>query len=194
MAEHILCERYPPYQICLQAGCSYFDLHLLADLLSAVLRDHLDPKDSSLMKRVTSTRFTSKKVWSWTSVCRPFSLPRMEVHVQKVSNQAAGLRNNGRSCHLCVAVSVCASSWQHPLESDLALDEGGGGLVVDRGERGDVADELVEQSGLQQVCFFGDQRLLSEHHVLGSGWVCGEESPVDEASVPVEFVLHNVTG
>ena len=112
----------------------------------------------------------------------------MEVHVQKVSNQAARLRNNGRTCHLCVAVSVCATSWQHPLESHLALDEGGGGLVVDRGERGDVADQLVKQSGLQQVCFFGDQRLLSEHHVLGSGWVGGEESPVDEASVPVEFV------
>ena len=59
--------------------------------------------------------------------------------------------------------------------------------MVDRGERGDVADELIEQSGLQQVCFFGDQRLLSEHHVLGSGWVCGEESPVDEASVPIKF-------
>merc|ERR1711962_562541 len=41
LAEHILCERCPPYQICLRVGCSYFDPHLLADLLSAVLRDHL---------------------------------------------------------------------------------------------------------------------------------------------------------
>ena len=35
----------------------------------------------------------------------------------------------------------------------LALYEGGGRLVVDAGQGGDVADELVQQGRLQQVRF-----------------------------------------
>ena len=65
-----------------------------------------------------------------------------------------------------------------------ALHEGAGRLVVDRGQRADVADELVQQRGLDEVCLLGDEWLLGQHHLLGSHGVCGEQAPVDVAAVP----------
>ena len=56
--------------------------------------------------------------------------------------------------------------------------------MVDRGEGGNVADQLVEQGRLQQVGFLGNQWLLSEHNILGRCRICGEKTPVDEASIP----------
>ena len=66
--------------------------------------------------------------------------------------------------------------------------------MVDRGEGGNVADELVKQGWLKQISFLGDQWLFSEHNVLRRSRICGEKSPVDEASIPttqkMEIKLH----
>ena len=51
---------------------------------------------------------------------------------------------------------------QRPLEPRPSLDEGGGRLVVDGGEGGDVADELVQEGGLEEVGLLRDQGLLGE--------------------------------
>lgn len=56
--------------------------------------------------------------------------------------------------------------------------------MVDGGERGDVADELVQQRGLQQVRLLGDERLVGQHHLLGGRGVRRQQPPVDEAAVP----------
>ena len=64
------------------------------------------------------------------------------------------------------------------------LHEGTGRLVVDGGQCANVADELVQQRGLNEVCLLGDERLLSQHHLLGSHGVRGEQAPVDVATVP----------
>lgn len=64
-----------------------------------------------------------------------------------------------------------------------ALHEGAGRLVVDGRQRADVADELLQQGGLNQVRLLRDQRLLGQHHLLGSHRVSGEQAPVDVATV-----------
>ena len=66
--------------------------------------------------------------------------------------------------------------------------------MVDRGEGGNVTDELVKQGWLKKVSFLGDKWLFSEHNVLRRSRICGEKSPVDEASVPrtqmIELLLN----
>ena len=57
--------------------------------------------------------------------------------------------------------------------------------MVDGGERADVADELVQQRGLQQVRLLRDERLVGQHHFLRGRRVGGQEAPVDETAVPV---------
>ena len=128
-------------------------------------------------------KLTSKKVRSW-SCFRSFSVPWVEVHVQKISNQAARLRNNGSSGHLCVAICVRSTSWEHPLQAHLALDKGGGRFVVHRGEGSNVADQLVKQSGFKQISFLGDERLFCENNILCCCRVCREKPPVDKATIP----------
>lgn len=54
---------------------------------------------------------------------------------------------------------------------DFPLHKGGRRLVVDRGQCGDVADELVQQGRLQQVCLLRDGRLLGQNNILGQN-VC----------------------
>ena len=55
--------------------------------------------------------------------------------------------------------------------------------MVDGGQAGDVADQLVQQRGLQEIRLLRDQRLLSQNHILGSSRVRGQQSPVDVATV-----------
>ena len=55
--------------------------------------------------------------------------------------------------------------------------------MVDGGQAGDVADQLVQQRGLQEICLLRDQRLLGQNHILGSRRVRGQQSPVDVAAV-----------
>lgn len=71
-----------------------------------------------------------------------------------------------------------------PTGAIATFDEGSGRLVVDGGERADVADELVQQRGLQQVRLLGDERLVGQHYLLGGRGVGGQQPPVDEAAVP----------
>lgn len=47
-----------------------------------------------------------------------------------------------------------------PVDPVAALHKGAGGFVIDRRQRADVADELVQQGGLDQVRLLRDQRLL----------------------------------
>lgn len=70
------------------------------------------------------------------------------------------------------------------LDASAALNKGTGGLVVDGGECADVADELLQQRGLDQIRLLGDQRLLGQDHLLGGHRVGGEQAPVDVTSVP----------
>ena len=63
------------------------------------------------------------------------------------------------------------------------LDERIGRLVVHRCETGDVADELVQQGWLDQVCLLRNERLLRQHNLLGSCRVRGQETPVDVAAI-----------
>lgn len=69
------------------------------------------------------------------------------------------------------------------MDSMAAFHEGTGGFVVDGGQRADVADELVQQGGLDQVRLFGDERLLRQHHLLGGDGVGAQQAPVDVAPV-----------
>lgn len=67
--------------------------------------------------------------------------------------------------------------------------KGAGRLVVDRGQCAYVADELIQQCGLNEVRLFRDEWLLSQNHFLGSHWVRGEQTPVDIATVPQVWVI-----
>lgn len=69
------------------------------------------------------------------------------------------------------------------LNSAAALNKGTGRLVVDRGQSTNVADKFLQQCRLNQICLLRDQRLLSQNHLFGSHRVCGEQTPVDVASV-----------
>lgn len=75
------------------------------------------------------------------------------------------------------------------LDASAALNKGTGRLMVDRGKCADVADELLQQRGLDQIRLLRDQRLLGQDHLLGGHWVGGEQPPVDVTSVPEVWVV-----
>lgn len=75
------------------------------------------------------------------------------------------------------------------LNTSAALNEGTGGLVVDRGQSTNVADKLLQQCGFDQICLLGDQGLLSQNHLLSSHWVGREQAPIDVTSVPEVRVI-----
>lgn len=70
-----------------------------------------------------------------------------------------------------------------------ALHESVRWLVVDGGQRADVANELVQQRWLDQVRLLGDQRLLGQHHLFGRHRVSGQQTPVDVATIPQVRVI-----
>lgn len=70
-----------------------------------------------------------------------------------------------------------------PVDPVAALHEGAGGFVVDGRQGANVADELVQQGGLDQIRLLRDQRLFRQHHLLGRHWVGGQQAPVDVAAV-----------
>lgn len=78
-----------------------------------------------------------------------------------------------------------SAGWQALVHNTPApLHKGAGWLVVDGGQCANVADELIQQCGLDEVSLFRDERLLGQHHLLGSHWVRREQAPVDVATVP----------
>lgn len=70
------------------------------------------------------------------------------------------------------------------VDAVTALHESVRRLVVNGCQRTNVADELVQQSGLDQVRLLGDQRLLGQHHLFGGHWVSGQQTPVDVSTIP----------
>lgn len=52
-----------------------------------------------------------------------------------------------------------------------------------------MADELLQQRGLDQIRLLGDQGLLGQHHLLGGHRVGGEQAPVDVTAVPEVWVV-----
>lgn len=66
-----------------------------------------------------------------------------------------------------------------PVDSMAAFHKGTGGFVIDRRQRADVADELIQQGGLDQVRLLRDQRLFRQHHLLGGHRVGGQQTPVN---------------
>lgn len=64
-----------------------------------------------------------------------------------------------------------------------SLHKGIWGLVVDGGQRADVADKFIQQGGLNQVGLLWDQRLLRQHHLFSRYRVSGQQTPVDVAAV-----------
>ena len=75
------------------------------------------------------------------------------------------------------------------LNAAAALNKGTGRLVVDGGQSADVTDELLQQCGFNQIRLLRDQGLLSKNHLLSSHGVCGEQTPVDVATVPEVWVI-----
>lgn len=75
------------------------------------------------------------------------------------------------------------------VDAVAALHESVRRLVVNRGERADVANELVQQRGLNQVRLLRDQRLLGQHHLFGGHRVSGQQTPVDVATIPQVRVI-----
>ena len=59
---------------------------------------------------------------------------------------------------------------------DLPLNEGRGRLVVDRGKGGDVANELIQKSRLQEICLLRDGWFLCQHNILGGRSFSGHKS------------------
>ena len=66
--------------------------------------------------------------------------------------------------------------------------------MVDTGQARDVTDQLVQESGLQQVSLLSYERLLCEDNILGSSRVSAQQSPVDEASVSQIRILTLLSG
>lgn len=52
-----------------------------------------------------------------------------------------------------------------------------------------MADELLQQRGLDQIRLLGDQGLLGQNHLLGGHRVSGEKTPVDVTSVSEVWVV-----
>lgn len=52
-----------------------------------------------------------------------------------------------------------------------------------------MADEFLQKRRLDQIRLLGDQRLLSQYHLLGGHWVGGEQAPIDVTSVPEVWVV-----
>jgi len=75
------------------------------------------------------------------------------------------------------------------LNTTAALNKSTGGLVVDRGQSTNVADELLQQGGLNQIRLLRDQGLLSQNHLLGGHGVRRQQTPVDVAAVPEVGVI-----
>lgn len=74
--------------------------------------------------------------------------------------------------------------WQvFVVDSMASLHKGIGRLVVHRGQRADVADELVQQRGLDEVCLLRDQRLLGQDHFFGCDRVGWEKPPINIAPI-----------
>ena len=66
--------------------------------------------------------------------------------------------------------------------------------MVDTGQARDVTDQLVQESGLQQVSLLSYERFLSKNNILGSSRVSAQQSPVDEASVSQIRILTLLSG
>ena len=59
-----------------------------------------------------------------------------------------------------------------------------------------MADEFVQERRFDEVCLLGDERFLSQHHLLRGGRVRRQQPPVDVAAVAqvrVVAVLLEVT-
>lgn len=80
------------------------------------------------------------------------------------------------------------------LNAAAALNKGTGRLVVDGGQSTNVTDELLQQRGFNQIRLLRDQGLLSKNHLLSSHGVCGEQTPVDVATVPEVWVIRVLQG
>ena len=59
------------------------------------------------------------------------------------------------------------------------------GLVVDRGKRGQLGEELLQQSGRERVDRSHNWRLVGEHNVLRGAWIARvrQQAPVDVGPV-----------
>lgn len=101
------------------------------------------------------------------------------------------------ACAVCVACvrdsRAGAGRKAFVLHPSATLDEGAGWFVVDGGECADVADELVQQRGLDQVRLLRDQRLLSQNHLLRRHRVSGQQAPVDVPAVTQVRVIRVLT-
>jgi len=62
-------------------------------------------------------------------------------------------------------------------------------FVVNGRKAGDVADELIEQRGLEKVSFLRDKWLLGQNNFLGSRRVRRQQSPVDVATITQVWVV-----
>lgn len=58
-----------------------------------------------------------------------------------------------------------------------------GWLMVHGGQGANVADELVQQGRLDEVCLLGDQRLFRQHYLFSCDRVSREKAPVNIAPV-----------
>lgn len=58
-----------------------------------------------------------------------------------------------------------------------------GRLMVHGGQGTNVADELVQQGRLDEVCLLGDQRLFRQHYLFSCDRVSREKAPVNIAPV-----------
>lgn len=64
-----------------------------------------------------------------------------------------------------------------------------GRFVVHRSQRPNMADQLIQQSGFNQISLLRDQWLFWQDHLFGSHWVSGKKAPIDVATVPQVWVV-----
>ncbi len=67
----------------------------------------------------------------------------------------------------------------NPPDRDFSLHKGRGRLVVDRRQSGNVADELVKKTWLQEIGLLGNGGLLGQNNVFSCTRIRGEKTPVD---------------
>mmetsp|Transcript_15997 Transcript_15997/g.41525 ORF Transcript_15997/g.41525 Transcript_15997/m.41525 type:complete len:1014 (+) Transcript_15997:689-3730(+) len=89
-----------------------------------------------------------------------------------------------------VSLQVVALGDRQPSAGDKAIR----GLVVHRGQRADVLEQLLEESGIQVVRVVVDDRLVRKDHLLRGLRVCGQQAPVDVGAVPQVRVVGLLRG
>ncbi|TRY63806.1 hypothetical protein TCAL_15197 [Tigriopus californicus] len=108
------------------------------------------------------------------------------VHGEKISNEGSRFGDDrGRCSSSCHNRSIffAGTRRQRSLEAASSFHKSRGRLMVDRGQRGNMTDQFIQQSRLDQVGLFRNQRLFGQNHLFCRGRRYKLTSGSDESNV-----------